>query len=82
MIRVNVKFFAVARDIAGSDEVVLTLPDGSTSADVLASLEATYPRLREWKGRLRMALNCDYAPGTVLLNDRDEVAIIPPVSGG
>jgi molybdopterin converting factor subunit 1 len=82
VIRVNVKFFAVARDIAGNDEVFLTLPDGSTTSDVLASLEATYPRLRDWKGRLRLALNCDYAPGTVILHDRDEVAIIPPVSGG
>lgn len=82
MIRVNVKFFAMARDITGTDETVLTLPDGSTPSVVLASLEGTYPRFREWKGHLRTAVNCEYAPGEVILHDQDELAIIPPVSGG
>ncbi len=58
------------------------MPDGSTPADVLASLEGTYPRLEEWRGHLRMAVNQEYAPGKVILKDRDELAIIPPVSGG
>ena len=82
MIRVNVKFFAMARDIAGTDETVLTMPDGSTPSSVLASLEETYPRFREWRGYLRTAVNCDYAPDEAILHDQDELAIIPPVSGG
>lgn len=82
MIRVNVKFFAVARDIAGTDETVLTMPDGSRSSAVLALLEESYPRLREWKGHLRIAVNYEYAPDEAILNDQDELAIIPPVSGG
>ncbi|HEY6191882.1 MAG TPA: molybdopterin converting factor subunit 1 [Bacteroidota bacterium] len=78
----NVKFFAVARDVAGMEEVTLTMPEGSTPADVLSSLEVTYPRFGEWKGHLRVAVNQEYAPGKVTLKDRDELAIIPPVSGG
>jgi molybdopterin converting factor subunit 1 len=79
---VNVKFFAAARDIAGKDEETVTMDEGSTPADVLDALEGIYPRLREWKGHLRLAVNYEYAPGNVVLNDQDEIAIIPPVSGG
>jgi molybdopterin converting factor subunit 1 len=82
VIRVNVKFFAVARDIAGVDERVLTLPPGSTSSAVLASLVEIYPRFREWRDHLRIAVNCEYAPHETILHDRDEIAVIPPVSGG
>ena len=82
MIRVKVKFFAVARDIAGMDETVLTVPPGSTPAAVLASLEKAFPRFREWKGVIRLALNYEYAADNAILNDQDEIAVIPPVSGG
>ena len=82
MIRVNVKFFAIARDIAGTDETILSIPEGSTPSAVLESLAKSYPGLREWMGHLRVAVNCEYTEGDAILNDRDEVALIPPVSGG
>ncbi len=82
MIRVNVKFFAIARDIAGTDETILSIPEGSTPSAVLESLAKSYPDLREWMGHLRVAVNCEYTEGDAILNDRDEVALIPPVSGG
>ena len=82
MIRVHVKFFAAARDIAGAAEKVMTLPPGSTTSAVLAALEKSFPRFLEWKGHLRIARNLEYVTRDDELNDQDEVAIIPPVSGG
>jgi molybdopterin converting factor subunit 1 len=82
VIRVHVKFFAAARDIAGASEKVMTLPPGSTASAVLAALENSFPRFREWKGHLRIARNLEYVTHDARLNDQDEVAIIPPVSGG
>jgi len=82
VIRVNVKFFAIARDIAGTDETELSIPAGSTPSTVLESLVGSFPGLREWMGHLRVAVNCEYTGGDAILKDRDEIAIIPPVSGG
>ena len=82
MIRVKVKFFAIARDIAGTDETIMSIPDGSTPSAVLESLAESFPGLQKWMAHLRVAVNCEYTEGDAILDDRDEVAIIPPVSGG
>jgi molybdopterin converting factor subunit 1 len=82
VISVNVKFFAITRDIAGKDETIVSIPEGSTPSAVLESLAKSYPGLREWMGHLRVAVNLEYTGGDVILKDCDEVALIPPVSGG
>jgi molybdopterin converting factor small subunit len=87
-IRVQVRFFASARECAGTTHVVQTLPAGATVGDLLARLYETYPGLRDL--RLRYAVNAAYvaapgaAPGAsdVALHDGDELACIPPVGGG
>ena len=79
---IRVKFFALARDIAGKDESVLSLPALSTAQAVLDSLIAQHPRFHEWKNHLRIAVNYEYVQTDQKLNENDEVAIIPPVSGG
>jgi molybdopterin synthase catalytic subunit len=82
VITVDVKLFAMARDLAGLSETVLSLPAGSPADSVLEALIGKYPRLKEWKEHLRVAVNREYVPQEHILQDRDEVAIIPPVSGG
>ena len=82
MIRVNVRLFAAAREIVGRGETVMFLPAGSTPLTVLQSLFEEYPLLREWNRHLRVAVNCDYVALSSILNENDELAIIPPVSGG
>ena len=82
MIHVHVKFFAMVREIVGSDEKTLPLPAGSPASAVLESILQEYPRLKEWKDCVRIAVNRDYVDGHQLVRDGDEVAIIPPVSGG
>jgi molybdopterin converting factor subunit 1 len=75
--RVTVRLFAGLRERAGAAERVLDLPTGSRLVDVWAPLE-----LGERPPGLLYAVNQDYASGDRLLSDGDEVALIPPVSGG
>ncbi len=76
---VEVRFFAVLRDLAGSERWELELPSGATVADLLARLGEEIPGL---PGGLAVAVGLEYAgPGRVL-ETGDEVALIPPVSGG
>jgi MoaE-MoaD fusion protein len=81
--RVRVRLFAILRERAGRDSVDLALPEGATVADALEALRAERG-LEEVLPALpvRMAVNRDYAsPDTELAPD-DELALVPPVSGG
>ena len=74
--------FAMIRDLAGSGHVTLTVEDGSTVDALCAELMARYPGLDRWRPHMRFAVNNEYVSGNHLLRDADEVALIPPVSGG
>ncbi|HNT74691.1 MAG TPA: molybdopterin converting factor subunit 1 [Anaerolineae bacterium] len=78
--RVNVRFFAVSREIAGMAQQPHTLPEGATLQDLQAQLFADYPALAAQ--RVRFAVNLTYAPLTSPLHEGDEIACIPPVGGG
>lgn len=81
--KVAVRLFSLLRERAGSDRVELQLEDGATVADALDVLRAR-PELAELLERLpvQLAVNRDYAsPQTHLVED-DELALIPPLSGG
>jgi molybdopterin synthase catalytic subunit len=82
MIEVRVRFFAGHRDIVGQPETVLSLESGATVDTLWARLVRDYPALERYTGHLLYAVNQEFSePGTVL-HDGDEVACIPPVSGG
>lgn len=74
---VRVRLFAALRERAGSDELELELPDGAVVADALGRLEALTGDLTTV-----MAVNREYARGDTALQPGDELALIPPVSGG
>jgi molybdopterin synthase catalytic subunit len=81
-IDVRVRLFAVQRELAGTREVTLQLPEGSDVEAAWAALATRFPVLAPGRPSMRFARNGEYAdPGTVLA-DGDEVAMIPPVSGG
>ncbi len=82
MITVRVRFFAGHRDIVGRAEQALTLEEGATVGAVWEQLIGAYPRLADYTGRLLFAVNQDFADPSTPLADGDEVAFIPPVSGG
>jgi MoaE-MoaD fusion protein len=79
---VRLLFFATLKDIIGSGEMQLDVPAGSTVADVLTHLEASYPRMRDYRPVVLTAINEEYVERGTRIEDGDEVAIFPPVSGG
>jgi molybdopterin synthase catalytic subunit len=81
-LRVRVRLFAIQRELAGTREVLLDLADGSTVGDAWDAVAARYPVLAPGRPSVRFARNGDYAEPATPLEDGDEVAFIPPVSGG
>ena len=81
--RVRVLLFAMLRQRAGTESLELDLPDGATAADALAAL-GRRDGLTDVIGRLpiRVAVNREYVPESTSLAAGDELAVIPPVSGG
>jgi molybdopterin synthase catalytic subunit/molybdopterin converting factor small subunit len=76
-VRVRVRLFAGLRERAGRDELELELPDGARVSDALAQVEHLAPGVS-----LVLAVNREYADPDVLLAPGDELAVVPPVSGG
>jgi len=79
---VRVKMFAAAREIVGSGEVVVDVPDGATVADVRDSLVAQMPELGQILPHARWAVAREFAGADVVVMEESEIALIPPVSGG
>lgn len=80
--RIRVRLFAIQRELAGTREVALEVPEGATIADAWDALVARYPALAPGRDFVRFARNGSYADATTTVADGDEVAMIPPVSGG
>jgi molybdopterin converting factor subunit 1 len=77
---VHVRLFASYREAAGTNRLDTSVPRGASVGSLLALLETRLPALRQARGLV--AINHAYVePGTIL-QDGDEVALIPPVSGG
>ncbi len=80
--RVTVRLFARLRDIAGSGELTREAPGGATVGTVWSSLAADFPELSPYEKSISCAVNADYSRFTATVADGDEVAFLPPVSGG
>lgn len=70
------------KEIAGRDHEVVELGDGSSVGDLFAQLQQRFPKLDAFRGSVALAVNLEYSDGKTILRDNDEVALIPPVSGG
>lgn len=75
-------FFASCRDIVGRREVETDISSGMTVGHLKEHLIEMYPGLEGLKNVLSIAVNAEYTEDATVLNDGDEVAFIPPVSGG
>lgn len=80
--QVKVRYFGMLREIAGRDQEVVQLGDGSRLGDLFAQLQQRIPKLDGFRGSIALAVNYEYSDGTTVLRDNDEVALVPPVSGG
>jgi molybdopterin converting factor subunit 1 len=80
--KVKVKHFAVCREMFNRDEEEMELPDGAVLMDILKRLEEEWPEFPEYYEVMQMSVNWEYATEQTKLSDGDEVALIPPVTGG
>lgn len=81
-ISVRVLFFASLADVMGERRRSLDLPAGSTIADALCDLASEVPELAARAPHVSFAVNEAFVPADAPLADGDELALIPPVSGG
>jgi molybdopterin converting factor subunit 1 len=81
-VRVRVRLFAIQREQAGVREMVLEVPPGASVEDAWDALVTRHPVLAPGRSSVRFARNGDYADETTPLEEDDELAVIPPVSGG
>jgi molybdopterin synthase catalytic subunit len=81
-IQVRIRLFAVQRELAGARELRVSLAEGADVEAAWSALVAAHPILAPGRSSVRFARNGEYAEPTTPLADGDEVAMIPPVSGG
>jgi molybdopterin converting factor subunit 1 len=79
---VTIRMFARLREVAGRSEIRQELAEGATVATAWDALAREYPALAEHRRSLSAAVNADYARFSTPLREGDEVAFLPPVSGG
>lgn len=80
--RVRVLFFGMLKDLLGKTADSVEVPEGASVGDVLSEYARKFPQLKDSLPSLAMAVNQHYAGAETVLNDGDEVALLPPVSGG
>jgi molybdopterin synthase catalytic subunit len=80
--KVRVKLFAVAKELAGSDAISVEIPAAATIADVQRAVAAAYPSLHRILSHAMWAVDAKYADTSTNISEHSDVALIPPVSGG
>jgi sulfur-carrier protein len=78
---IKVRAFGITKDILGGKEALVELKEGMTVGHLRQSLNQKYPQLLGIRS-LFIAVNNEYAEDLAVLSDKDEIALIPPVSGG
>jgi MoaE-MoaD fusion protein len=80
--QVQILFFGMLKDLTGRDRDLLTLPEHATLGDVVIHYEEITPRLGELAASIAISVNQEFAGPDSRLKDGDEIAFLPPVSGG
>mmetsp|Transcript_22641 Transcript_22641/g.37856 ORF Transcript_22641/g.37856 Transcript_22641/m.37856 type:complete len:82 (+) Transcript_22641:314-559(+) len=80
--KLNVLFFAKAREIVGQPRIELVLADDADTTSMLSAVMEQFPQLAAMLDKIVIAVNQEYLQGTMALKDGDEIAFIPPISGG
>ncbi len=81
-VHIKVLFFGQLREIIGASEMQWELPAGSTSSELFGAVALAFPKLAAMRGSIVLACNAEFLHQPTVLQDGDEVAFLPPVSGG
>ena len=82
MLTISLKYFAILREQLGASDAMLDVPDGTTAGDIYPLVTRDHPRLAGLERSIMLMVNEEYVAPDRPLRDGDEVAFIPPVSGG
>jgi molybdopterin converting factor subunit 1 len=80
--KIRVKLFAAAKELAGCDQVTVELAPNATIEDLRAAIIKTHPALSRIAANSLWAVGTEYAANDMRINENSEIALIPPVSGG
>jgi len=80
--KIKVKFFAMCHEMFGRREENMEFLESATVMDILKRLESEKPEFAEYYDVMQIAVNWEYATKNTPLKNGDEVALIPPVTGG
>ncbi|MEI6332514.1 MAG: MoaD/ThiS family protein [Pseudanabaena sp. ELA645] len=81
-IYVKVKLFAIFQEVFATDEMQITLEAAAPVSRIFDHLVSQHPNLERWRSLTRYAVNLNFVQPDRVLDNGDEVALIPPVSGG
>ncbi len=79
--QLNILLFGITKDIIGQSSITYEMPDNASVQHLLDQLKADYPELKDLNA-VMVAVNSEYSKKDQILKESDEVALIPPVSGG
>ena len=78
----KVRLFAILKDVVGEREITITVPSGVTVSDLNNEILKKYPQLRSFSNKFVTSVNYKVTNGDTIITSSDEIALLPPVSGG
>lgn len=80
--KIKVKLFAILREVVGEREITITVPSGVTVSYLNNEILKKYPQLNSFSNKFVTSVNCKVTTGDTIITSSDEIALLPPVSGG
>lgn len=78
----KVRLFAILRDVVGEREITITVPTGVTVSYLENEIVKKYPQLKSISNKFVTSVNCKVTGTDTIITSSDEIALLPPVSGG
>jgi molybdopterin converting factor subunit 1 len=80
--KIKVRLFAILREVVGEREITITVPSGVTVSYLNNEILKKYPQLKSFSNKFVTSVNCKVTAGDTIITSSDEIALLPPVSGG
>ena len=80
--KIKVRLFAILREVVGEREITISVPSGVTVSYLNNEILKKYPQLNSFSNKFVTSVNCKVTTGETIITSSDEIALLPPVSGG